>query len=238
MREELRKVMLRPHLEYDLLDHLALMGRQSSILRHYQNPRIAKKKGFDQVLHGENPCTDPVVEPVIEEENTEAEGLGMGNFVDASYGVHEVVVGDLNEDEENHMEDFEPPPVLERDLGKRYNEYKKMEEQKLYPSCEAPPSTSVSQASQPSGDMQESENVRKLPVLIDIDGVVVGDNASRWNTRAGSLIPARIPVSYTDWRLVHPDFKDKVWNALMREFEVTNVDQALARSHAEKKLLY
>ncbi|KAF9616667.1 hypothetical protein IFM89_031531 [Coptis chinensis] len=27
-------------------------------------------------------------------------------------------------------------------------------------------------------DMQESENVRKLPVLIDIDGVVVGDNAS------------------------------------------------------------
>ncbi|KAF9611892.1 hypothetical protein IFM89_036675 [Coptis chinensis] len=55
------------------------------------------------VLHGENPCTDPVVEPVIEEENTEAEGLGMGNFVDASYGVHEVVACDLNEDEENHM---------------------------------------------------------------------------------------------------------------------------------------
>ncbi|KAF9624577.1 hypothetical protein IFM89_011999 [Coptis chinensis] len=89
------------------------------------------KYGIDKnyrvwVLHGENPCTDPVVEPVIEEENTEAEGLGMGNFVDAFYGVHEVVVGDLNEDEENHMEDFEPPPVLERDLGKRYNEYKKM----------------------------------------------------------------------------------------------------------------
>ncbi|KAF9605872.1 hypothetical protein IFM89_019844 [Coptis chinensis] len=70
------------------------------------------------VLHGENPCTDPVVEPVIEEESTEAEGLEMGNFVDASYGVHEVVAGDLNEDEENHMGDFEPPPVLERDLGK------------------------------------------------------------------------------------------------------------------------
>ncbi|KAF9594592.1 hypothetical protein IFM89_034214 [Coptis chinensis] len=81
---------------------------------------------------------------------------------------------------------------------------------------------------------KESENVRKLPILIDIDGVVVGDNASRWNTRAGSLIRARIPVSYTDWRLVHSEFKDKVWNALMREFEVTNVDQALARSHAEK----
>ncbi|KAF9626281.1 hypothetical protein IFM89_031951 [Coptis chinensis] len=96
------------------------------------------------------------------------------------------------------------------------------------------PSISVSHASQHSGDTQESENVRKLPVQIDIDGVVVGDNASRWNTRAGSLIRARIPVSYTDWRLVHPDFKDKVWNALMREFEVTNVDQALARSHAEK----
>ncbi|KAF9605869.1 hypothetical protein IFM89_019841, partial [Coptis chinensis] len=85
-----------------------------------------------------------------------------------------------------------------------------------------------SHASQPLCDTQESENVRKLPVLIDIDGVVVGDNASRWNTRAGSLIQARIPVSYTDWRLVHPDFKDK------HEFEVTNVHQALARSHAEK----
>ncbi|KAF9626420.1 hypothetical protein IFM89_033239 [Coptis chinensis] len=79
----------------------------------------------------------------------------MGNFVDASYGVHEVVACDLNEDEENHMGDFEPPPVLEPDLGKR------------------------------------------------------------WNTRAGSLIRARIPVSYTDWRLVHSEFKDKVWNALM-----------------------
>ncbi|KAF9589558.1 hypothetical protein IFM89_025684 [Coptis chinensis] len=79
------------------------------------------------------------------------------------------------------------------------------------------PSISVSHASQPSGDTQESENVRKLPVLINIDGVVVGDNASRWNTRAGSLIRARILVSYTDWRLVHPDFKDKVWNALMNQ---------------------
>ncbi|KAF9608705.1 hypothetical protein IFM89_010837 [Coptis chinensis] len=93
------------------------------------------------VLHGKNPCTDQVVEPVIEEENTEAEGLGMGNFVDASYGVHEVVAGDLNEDEENHMGDFELPPVFEPDLGKRYNEYKNMAEQKLYPSCEAPVTT-------------------------------------------------------------------------------------------------
>ncbi|KAF9597610.1 hypothetical protein IFM89_020089 [Coptis chinensis] len=71
------------------------------------------------VLHGENPCTDPVVEPVIEEENTEAKGLVMGNFVDVSYGVHEVVAGDLNKDGENHMGDFKPPPVLEPDLGNR-----------------------------------------------------------------------------------------------------------------------
>ncbi|KAF9607019.1 hypothetical protein IFM89_030438 [Coptis chinensis] len=161
------------------------------------------------VLHGENPYTDPVVEPVIEEENTEVGRLRMRNFVDASYGVHEVVAGDLNEDEENHMGDFEPPPVLEPNLGKRYNEYKKMAEQKLYPS--------FSHASQPLGDMQELENVKKLRVLIDIDGVIVGDNASRWNTRAGSLIRARTPVSYTDWRLVHLDFKDKVWNALMNK---------------------
>ncbi|KAF9613282.1 hypothetical protein IFM89_006781 [Coptis chinensis] len=62
--------------------------------------------------------------------------------IDKNYRVW-VLHGDLNEDEENHMEDFEPPPVLERDLGKRYNEYKKKwREQKLYPSsCEAPVTT-------------------------------------------------------------------------------------------------
>lgn len=52
------------------------------------------------------------------------------------------------------------------------------------------PSSSVSHASQPSGNTQESESVRKLPILIDIDGVVVGVNAAKWNTRAGSLIRA------------------------------------------------
>ncbi|KAF9618428.1 hypothetical protein IFM89_001151 [Coptis chinensis] len=81
--------------------------------------------------------------------------------------------------------------------------------------------------------MQESKNVRKLPVLIDIDGVVVGDNASRWNTRAGSLIRARIPVSYTDWRLVHPDFKDKVWNALMELVEAAQKKRKSATSSGE-----
>ncbi|KAF9611893.1 hypothetical protein IFM89_036676 [Coptis chinensis] len=68
----------------------------------------------------------------------------------------------------------------------------------------------------PSVTRKNQKNVRKLPILIDIDGVVVGDNASVMEYCVfGSLIRARIPVSYTDWRLVHSEFKDKVWNALM-----------------------
>ncbi|KAF9605227.1 hypothetical protein IFM89_014340 [Coptis chinensis] len=57
------------------------------------------------------------------------------------------------------------------------------------------PSTSVSHPSQPSATCKNQKNVRKLPILIDIDGVVVGDNASGWNTFVfGSLIRAQIPA--------------------------------------------
>ncbi|KAF9625992.1 hypothetical protein IFM89_028686 [Coptis chinensis] len=90
-------------------------------------------------------------------------------------------------------------------------------------------------ASQISATCKNRENVRKLPVLIDIDGVVVGDNAS------DGILSSLVVLFELRSRLVTPigglyipDFKDKVWNALMREFEVTNVDQALACSHAEK----
>ncbi|KAF9615896.1 hypothetical protein IFM89_026870 [Coptis chinensis] len=73
----------------------------------------------------------------VEEENSE-EGLGIGNFVDVAYGMHEKLVGDLSGGDGSQAEDVEPPIVLEPDLGKRYNEYKKKAEEKLYPSCEAP----------------------------------------------------------------------------------------------------
>ncbi|KAF9611175.1 hypothetical protein IFM89_027451 [Coptis chinensis] len=91
------------------------------------------------VLHGENPYKDRMVNRV-EEENSE-EGLGIGNFVDVAYGMHEELVGDLSGGDGSQAEDVEPPIVLEPDLGKRYNEYKKKAEEKLYPSCEAPITT-------------------------------------------------------------------------------------------------
>ncbi|KAF9588149.1 hypothetical protein IFM89_007838 [Coptis chinensis] len=74
--------------------------------------------------------------PEVEEENSE-KGLGIGNFVDVAYGMHEELVGDLSGGDGSQAEDVEPPIVLEPDLGKRYNEYKKKAEEKLYPSCEA-----------------------------------------------------------------------------------------------------
>ncbi|KAF9589587.1 hypothetical protein IFM89_025870 [Coptis chinensis] len=46
------------------------------------------------VLHGENPYKDRMVNRV-EEENSE-KGLGIGNFVDVAYGMHEELVGDLS----------------------------------------------------------------------------------------------------------------------------------------------
>ncbi|KAF9625023.1 hypothetical protein IFM89_017072 [Coptis chinensis] len=136
------------------------------------------------------PCTDPVVEPVIEEENTEAEGLGMGNFVDASYGVHEVVACDLNEDEENHMGILNHHLFLNPIWGRvnhslvHLNLPVRLTCITFYFSF-----TSIS-----AGDVQESENVRKLPILIDIDGVVVGDNASDGILVFGSLIRAHYPL--------------------------------------------
>lgn len=91
-------------------------------------------------LHGENPYKDRMVNQV-EKENSEAEGLGMENFVDVAYGVHEELADDLNEGDGSQVEDVEHPVVIEPDLGKRYHEYKKKAEEKLYPSCEAPVTT-------------------------------------------------------------------------------------------------
>ncbi|KAF9602746.1 hypothetical protein IFM89_030634 [Coptis chinensis] len=51
----------------------------------------------------------------VEEENSE-EGLGIGNFVDVAYGMHEELVGDLSGGDGSQAEDVEPPIVLEPDL--------------------------------------------------------------------------------------------------------------------------
>ncbi|KAF9611016.1 hypothetical protein IFM89_026322 [Coptis chinensis] len=54
----------------------------------------------------------------VQEENSE-KGLGIGNFVDVAYGMHEELVGDLSGGDGSQAEDVEPPIVLEPDLGKR-----------------------------------------------------------------------------------------------------------------------
>ncbi|KAF9615167.1 hypothetical protein IFM89_022228 [Coptis chinensis] len=53
----------------------------------------------------------------VEEENS-GEGLGLGNFVDVDYGMHEELVGDLSGGNGSPSQDVEPPIVLEPDLGK------------------------------------------------------------------------------------------------------------------------
>lgn len=85
------------------------------------------------VLHGERRSKTLMEHPVVgnmNKENTEEEGLGIGDFVDAYMGCHGTEIGDI-----------EPPFVPEADLGKRYLDYKKKAKEKLYPSCEGPETT-------------------------------------------------------------------------------------------------
>ncbi|KAF9609030.1 hypothetical protein IFM89_012470, partial [Coptis chinensis] len=82
----------------------------------------------------------PVVD-IVEDENIEDRGLGLENLVDACYGVHEGVRGDMYEGDTDQTSDFEQPFVPKPDLGKKYAEYKSKAEEKLYPSCEGPVTT-------------------------------------------------------------------------------------------------
>ncbi|PIA40727.1 hypothetical protein AQUCO_02400060v1 [Aquilegia coerulea] len=70
---------------------------------------------------------------VVENENIEEDviddgGVGMADFVDVTYGVHEGVV--------DQTENPEEPYVLERGLPEKNNIYKQKSKEKLYPSCE------------------------------------------------------------------------------------------------------
>ena len=86
---------------------------------------------------GETTTSDVALEMEDTEEETIGEvGIGMGNFVDSSFGLHERVVGDGSLGPE-----FDEPYVPEPDLGKRYYEYKKKATEKLYPACEGPETT-------------------------------------------------------------------------------------------------
>ncbi|KAF9609247.1 hypothetical protein IFM89_014441 [Coptis chinensis] len=82
----------------------------------------------------------PVVD-IVEDENIEDRGLGLENLVDACYGVHEGVRGDVYGGDTDQISDFEQPFVPEPDLDKKYVEYKSKAEEKLYLSCEGPVTT-------------------------------------------------------------------------------------------------
>ncbi|KAF9611331.1 hypothetical protein IFM89_030120 [Coptis chinensis] len=82
----------------------------------------------------------PVVD-IVEDENIEDRGLGLENLVDAWYGLHEGVRGDVYGGATDQISDFEQPFVSEPDLGKKYAEYKSKAEENLYPSCEGPVTT-------------------------------------------------------------------------------------------------
>ncbi|KAF9621027.1 hypothetical protein IFM89_015849 [Coptis chinensis] len=103
------------------------------------------QNGFDLTytiwsLHGEKQSKYPVVD-IVEDENIEDRGLGLENLVDACYGVHEGVRGDVYGGDIDQTSNFEQPFVPEPDLGKKYAEYKSKAEEKLYPSCEGPVTT-------------------------------------------------------------------------------------------------
>ncbi|KAF9588471.1 hypothetical protein IFM89_010497 [Coptis chinensis] len=94
----------------------------------------------------------------VEEENSE-EGLGIGNFVDVAYGMHEELVGYLI------MAPGQSQPIASQ------------------PSSSVPlpshNSTSDSHTSQPLGN---SPTITKFPIEFNEDGIDVGPNHAKWNT--------------------------------------------------------
>lgn len=69
--------------------------------------------------------------------------------------------------------------------------------------------------SQPQSQNEGTVKVKKLPITIQIDGTVVGKNASKWSSRTGDLVRAMIPIHYKDCMSIPANFKDDVWMKLM-----------------------
>ena len=92
-------------------------------------------------FHGENTSVNTIdpppvqqVEEIIVEENIEEQGVGVENLVDVCYGVHgepyvDVECGQSRVSKEDHV------------VNDKYNEYKRLSVEKLYPSCEGPETT-------------------------------------------------------------------------------------------------
>ncbi|KAM7519055.1 hypothetical protein LguiB_018017 [Lonicera macranthoides] len=62
--------------------------------------------------------------------------------------------------------------------------------------------------------------IGKKPIIIEMDGTVVGEFASNFSTRTEDIIKTIVPVHYKDWRQVPQNFRNDVWKNLMAEFEL------------------
>ncbi|KAL5699143.1 hypothetical protein ACHQM5_030084 [Ranunculus cassubicifolius] len=95
---------------------------------------------------------------------------------------------------------------------------------------------SGSVSSQPSNDPTSGASKppkKKLPVRVDEDGQVVGENSAKFTTKAGKYIRSTIPIIFDKWPLVPSGFKDKLWKRLTDKFEF-NVPEKLVRPKLEK----
>ncbi|KAF9609455.1 hypothetical protein IFM89_016454 [Coptis chinensis] len=195
------------------------------------------QNGFDLTytiwsLHGEKQSKYPVVD-IVEDENIKDRGLE--NLVDACYGVHEGVRGDVYGGATNQISDFEQPFVPEPDLGKKYAEYKSKAEEKLYPSCEGPVTTLSA--------IVELHDLKKqfiTPITPYFAPIISFRFTTPYNapvvsfSRVGYWIRAVVPISYASWDKVDDSFKDEVWLKLMEEFQL-NVNPTMgARKNIEK----
>ncbi|PIA40728.1 hypothetical protein AQUCO_02400061v1 [Aquilegia coerulea] len=80
---------------------------------------------------------------------------------------------------------------------------------------------------------EATNNTQKLLVEVTKDGIVYGDNANAWKKRVSYYFRASIPISYASWSGVDVSFKDKLWEALMKEFYFSVPDYK-ARPYVEK----
>lgn len=68
--------------------------------------------------------------------------------------------------------------------------------------------------------MNDTQLLRKKIVKFNRNGCPVGANATRFQNRVGSYVKTFVSIRYPDWRQVPKNYKDDVWNCILREFEV------------------
>ncbi|KAL6581305.1 hypothetical protein OROMI_007228 [Orobanche minor] len=73
---------------------------------------------------------EETLEKEIVEESHGDDGCRLNEFVDKAFGVYEGLNEDVNVDDSGH------PFIQEPNLGKKHDKYKKLAEEKIYPTCE------------------------------------------------------------------------------------------------------